>query len=282
VAFVAASSQGALQGGGLGDSPAIVPGLVLLSAVGLIDDIRDLPRFPRYAVHVGVASLAVFTLRVPGAAEGKLIWLFAPLLVVGLTYLINAVNFMDGIDMLVAGTGVVILAFLSWFTEDPTWLLVAAAYAGFVPFNLPPARLFMGDAGSTTLGALIGVAILSGASRLRWEHSLVLAPLVGDSTYTLLRRLLRGEDIFSAHHSHIYQRLLRSGLSHGKISASYIAATFAAGLSVVTAGSLGAAASGAACLALLLSIELYLKRRKVPFTRPAAALRVTAGSVDST
>jgi UDP-N-acetylmuramyl pentapeptide phosphotransferase/UDP-N-acetylglucosamine-1-phosphate transferase len=189
----------------------------------------------------------------------------AVLLVTGL---INAVNFMDGIDALVGSTGCIILAYLGWRTRDPVWLVFAAAYAGFLPFNWPPARLFMGDAGSTTLGGLVGVALIAGRDELASSDLVVLVPLLGDASYTLLRRLLRQENVVLAHHSHLYQRLLRAGASHGRISLGYAFATLASAGLASTLGSTGALIALAACAGLVLVLELHLARKGVPFTRP--------------
>src|SRR5207237_9572820 len=113
--------------------------------------------------------------------------------------------------------------------------LLAAGSAGFLRFNLPPARLFMGDFGSTFLGfsfaglpplASIGV----GGGRLTIEFGpLLLAPFLFDSLVTLGRRFLKGERWYAAHRSHYYQRLVRCGLSHAQVTGLY------AGLAVVAA-----------------------------------------------
>jgi UDP-GlcNAc:undecaprenyl-phosphate/decaprenyl-phosphate GlcNAc-1-phosphate transferase len=139
-------------------------------------------------------------------------------------WLTNLYNFMDGSDGL-AGSMAVIgfgtygiaawiggaqpLAFLSWS--------VAMAAAGFLVFNFPPARIFMGDVGSIPLGFLAGAIGVSG-----WQHDIwplwfpavVFAPFVVDASVTLGRRLLRGERLWQAHRLHFYQRLILSGWSH--------------------------------------------------------------------
>jgi UDP-N-acetylmuramyl pentapeptide phosphotransferase/UDP-N-acetylglucosamine-1-phosphate transferase len=240
----------------------------LLGVVGLLDDLHDLPRSARYAVQLAVAAGAVSFLGVPSLGPLPA-WLVYPAAIVGFTYLVNAFNFMDGIDALVAGTGAIILGFLAYFSGNPAWLVLAGAYLGFLIHNLPPARLFMGDAGSTALGALVSVALLAERAALRPAELLVLGPLIGDSAYTLMRRLLRGENVFQAHHSHIYQRLLRAGHSHGRISAGYALATLAIGCSIALFGDAGAWASLLALVLSLLGAEAYLERQKVPFTRAA-------------
>jgi UDP-N-acetylmuramyl pentapeptide phosphotransferase/UDP-N-acetylglucosamine-1-phosphate transferase len=238
-----------------------------LGLLGLLDDACDLPRSLRYAAQLVIAATTVHWLGHPGPSGrflGKGVLLAS---VVGYTALVNAFNFMDGIDALVAGTGAVICGFLAWFTGDPIWFLLACSYGGFLVFNIPPARIFMGDAGSTALGGLVGVAVLSGHDSLRPGQYLIFGPLLGDSAYTIARRLIRGENIFMAHHSHVYQRLLRAGHSHAVISGGYAATTMALGLLVARGNNVAAVAGASGCATALALLELHLARRKIPFTR---------------
>lgn len=250
---------------------AVLLVVLVLAPVGLADDARDLSRAVRYAAHLAVA-MGVVLLLAPAAGVheglGLAVSVLAALFVTGL---INTVNFMDGIDGLVAGTGALALAFLGWQSDDAAWLVFAAAYAGFLVFNLPPARLFMGDAGSTTLGGLLGVALIAGRERLALADLVVLAPLLGDAAYTLCRRLLRAENVLRAHHSHLYQRLLRSGLSHGRISLGYAIATLLAALLARTFGASGALVALGGCAVAVLAIERHVARAGVPFTRPVSS-----------
>lgn len=247
---------------------AVALTVTVLAAVGLADDARDLSRGVRYSAHLAVAAGVVLLLVPEARVQGPLTILLGLLAALLVTGLINAVNFMDGIDALVAGSGTIALAFLGWQSADPAWLVFAAAYAGFLRFNLPPARVFMGDAGSTTLGGLLGVALVAGRERLAPADLVVLAPLLGDAAYTLLRRLLRGENVLHAHHSHLYQRLLRAGLSHGRISLGYALVTLLMALLARTFGTPGALVALAGCALAVLAIERYLAQRGVPFTRP--------------
>lgn len=259
----------AIAGGALGTGPrwhAALAVAVPLAAVGLVDDLFDLPRSLRFGVQLAAAAVAVWFLGpLPIPLPPAVV---AAISVVGLAVFINQVNFMDGMDALVGGSGSVALLVLGKATGDPFWYLVAAAYAGFLVHNLPPARIFMGDAGSTVLGGLLGIAVLSGWRVLRAEHLLVLVPLMGDSTYTLIRRLIRRENIFRAHHSHIYQRLLRAGHGHGAISAGYAVLTAMLGGLGLWGGRLGGLAGLAISAGLLLAAERYLSMRAVPFRRP--------------
>lgn len=243
----------------------------MLSLLGLLDDVFDLPAIGRFSVHGLVACAVVNWVGHPGPSTGLAAWLAFVACVVMVVGSINAFNFMDGIDALVGGTGVIIVSILAFLTHDPLWFLLAASYAGFLLFNLPPARIFMGDAGSTVLGGLVGVALLSGREQLELRHLLLFAPLVGDSAYTVVRRLLRGENVLRAHHSHIYQRLLRAGHSHGTISAGYALATLLIALVVIVAGDVAALVIAVLSAISVIAIERYLTARGVPFTRPLPA-----------
>jgi len=128
-----------------------------------------------------------------------------------------ASGFAGGMAVIGFGT----LAVLGWMGGDARYALlcasVAAAAAGFLWFNFPPARLFMGDVGSAALGFL-AAGLLLWADRAGlfplWVGLLVFSPFIVDATVTLLRRLLRGEKVWQAHRSHYYQRLVRMGWGH--------------------------------------------------------------------
>ena len=151
-------------------------------------------------------------------------------------------------------------------TQDPLWFLLAASYAGFLVFNLPPAKIFMGDAGSTTLGGLVAIALLSGRDHLEPRHLLLFGPLIGDAAYTVVRRLLRGEHVWRAHHSHLYQRLIRVGHSHARVSAYYVIATLAIGLLVTFGGVASAVVGAVICVFAIVLVERYLSRTAGPIT----------------
>jgi UDP-N-acetylmuramyl pentapeptide phosphotransferase/UDP-N-acetylglucosamine-1-phosphate transferase len=150
---------------------------------------------------------------------------------------------MDGIDGLATSQAIVAgvaIAVAATAVANPLVAigagLLAAASAGFLLSNLPPARLFMGDVGSTFLGfSFAGLSLLGnlgvGGGRLPVEFGLVvLAPFLFDGLLTLARRILRGERWYAAHRSHYYQRLVQGGLSHAQVTGLY------AGLAVVAAG----------------------------------------------
>jgi UDP-N-acetylmuramyl pentapeptide phosphotransferase/UDP-N-acetylglucosamine-1-phosphate transferase len=214
-------------------------GALLVASVSFVDDLHPLSAAPRLLTHL----IGALILTVVGVQERELPLLIAlPLAFVYISLVTNVYNFMDGIDGLaacqaiVAGTALLIAGYA---IHNPLVAigggLLAAASAGFVVFNVPPARLFMGDVGSTFLGfSFAGLSLLGnigvGGGQLPVEFGVViLAPFLFDSLVTLARRILRGERWYAAHRSHYYQRLILLGWSHAQVTALY------AGLAVVAA-----------------------------------------------
>ena len=208
-------------------------GALLVAAVSFADDVRSLPAGPRLAVHV----LGALLLTLVGVQQRELPVLLAlPLAFVWIALVTNIYNFMDGIDGLAASQAVIAGAALAIAgTVVGNSLvsigggLIAAASAGFLTQNLPPARLFMGDVGSTFLGFnFAGLSLLGnlgvGGGRLPIEFGIVvLAPFLFDSVVTLARRIAGGERWYAAHRSHFYQRLVSHGLSHALVTSLYAA-----------------------------------------------------------
>jgi UDP-N-acetylmuramyl pentapeptide phosphotransferase/UDP-N-acetylglucosamine-1-phosphate transferase len=205
---------------------------VLVAGISLWDDFGHVSRRLRLLVH-GMAALVlaagglVWTrLDLPGID-----WAFPATLAVSLTvlytvWMINLYNFMDGMDGLAGGMGLfgfAALAVLGWQGGEPLFSLVAAstaaACAGFLTSNFPPARIFLGDLGSSTLGLLAAGLSLWGSQRglfPLWAAWLAFSPFIVDATWTLLRRLARRERIWEPHRSHHYQRLVLAGWGHRK------------------------------------------------------------------
>lgn len=142
-------------------------------------------------------------------------WLGHALAALYLVWLLNLYNFMDGIDGIASleaicvCIGGALLFVLSGHADEAALpLLMAAAVAGFLFWNFPPARIFMGDAGSGFLGVSLGILSLQAAwvaPQLLWSWLILLGVFVVDATFTLLRRLLRGDKVYEAHRSHAYQ-----------------------------------------------------------------------------
>ncbi|HMX94425.1 MAG TPA: glycosyltransferase family 4 protein, partial [Elusimicrobiota bacterium] len=200
------------------------PLLGLAAALGLfsfLDDRFGLPVTLRLAIHLGAA--VVFTGL--GGFWSDLRWGIA------LTFLIvwgtNLFNFMDGSDGLAGGMaffGFAAYGAAAGGADHPSGLLasgIAAGAAGFLLFNFPPARVFLGDAGSIPLGFLAAAMGVEGWARGRWPAwfpALVFAPFWVDATVTLVRRTLRGEPVWRAHRTHYYQRLIQMGWGHRKMA----------------------------------------------------------------
>lgn len=189
-----------------------------LAAVSFIDDVAGLPTLARLTAHVAAAAVVlVYQL---GYAEPVLF----TVLVLAVAWYANLYNFMDGSDGLAGGMALfgfgayAIAALLSGADAFAALCAsLAAAAAGFLVFNFPPARLFMGDVGSVPIGFLASALGVVGWSRGYWPlwfPLLVFAPFVCDATLTLLRRLIRRERVWQAHRDHYYQRLVRMGFGH--------------------------------------------------------------------
>lgn len=267
---------------------AIVVGGGAVAAIGWIDDRRGVRASVRFVVHFAAAAWALYwaggmpvltfgTHALPlgplGAALGAL----------AIVWLTNLYNFMDGIDgiagseaVLVGGVG----GALAWAAGDGSTAIVAlvtcGAAAGFLVWNWPPARIFMGDVGSGLLGFVFGALALfsergGGVPAMVWL--VLLGAFVGDATITLVRRVARGERWYEAHHSHAYQRVVQSGWPHRRATLATI------GLNVVLAGlgalawhwpdSMGYAVAAAAGCVGAAYLVVERRRAMTPAPRPS-------------
>jgi len=217
---------------------ALSLGAGLVALAGWIDDSRGLSYRQRLVVQVIGAAIVMVaighyqTVAVPLFGEIDLALLGVPLTFFWITGLTNAYNFMDGIDGIAGGQAVA--AGLGWMllglTGDQPFaalpgILLAAAGLGFLVHNWPPARIFMGDVGSAFIGFVLAVLPVIAARKdplFLIAGFLVVWPFVFDTAFTLVRRLMRRENVFEAHRSHIYQRLVISGYGHRSVSLLYI------------------------------------------------------------
>lgn len=196
-----------------------------LALVGFLDDRHNLPALLRYGVQLATA-LVVILLSPLVSHTVKLLPLLS-LLVIAVTAVINFTNFMDGLDGLVAGCMAVAMtaAAIHLLAPWPIWALVGALL-GFLLWNWSPAIVFMGDVGSTFLGAVFAMLVLQASS---WPEALALlllaTPLLGDACICVPRRLMAGQRVFQAHRLHLFQRLHQAGWPHARVSSLYIAAT---------------------------------------------------------
>lgn len=194
----------------------------VLSAVSLLDDVRGLPVSVRFLAHFGASVVCLLALGLTG-------WLLlaSALAVVWMT---NLYNFMDGSDGLAGGMAAIgfgALALAAWLGAEPELAAIctaiAAAALAFLCFNFPPARLFMGDAGSIPLGFLAATLGILGTIQHVWPWLfplLAFSPFIVDASLTLTRRALRGERVWQAHRSHYYQRVVLLGASHRQLALS--------------------------------------------------------------
>lgn len=194
-------------------------GAALLVGVSFLEDLAGLPIVGRLVAHLLAAGVLV-----AGLLFQDLGWGWAAVAVMAVAWMVNLYNFMDGMDGLAGGMAVFGFGFLAsaaWLAGDSQLALVslsiAAAGGGFLCFNFHPARIFLGDAGSTTLGFLAAGVGLIGWKNGTWPLGvplLVFSPFIVDASVTLARRMMRGEKFWQAHRSHFYQRLVLSGWSH--------------------------------------------------------------------
>jgi UDP-N-acetylmuramyl pentapeptide phosphotransferase/UDP-N-acetylglucosamine-1-phosphate transferase len=213
-------------------------GAGLIAAVSWLDDLRSLSNRVRFAAHMLGAALAILAfgywtdITVPLVGSLHLGLLGLPIAFIWIVGLTNAYNFMDGIDGIAGGQAVVAgsgWAVVGWLTDQPLLgimgVLLAAASLGFLGQNWPPARIFMGDVGSAFLGytfAVLSVAAAQHDPRLALVGILFVWPFVFDTTFTFLRRLKHHENVFAAHRSHLYQRLVIAGYDHRFVTLLYI------------------------------------------------------------
>ena len=209
------------------------------SSLSWLDDRINLTASRRFIVQIGLAVLSVFAF---GAVEVIQINtsydLYLPLFgvglsVVGVVWLANLYNFMDGMDGLAGSQTLIAAATMSfwlWQYGDQglaiVCLVLSAASYGFLWWNWHPAKIFMGDVGSVTIGAFFATITLIAVSRYNMpviSFALLLGVFVADATITVIRRLFKREKVWQAHRSHYYQRLANLGFNHSKIVIGLIA-----------------------------------------------------------
>jgi glycosyltransferase WbpL len=202
---------------------------LLLMALGVVDDRLQLSVRLRFAIYTLCCALVSLGLLLPlGGA-----WWCLPVTVL-LLWLLNLYNFMDGIDGIAsiqAFLACAAAALLSLVYRGATeyalfCLLLGCCHLGFLVWNFPPARLFMGDAGSVPTGFLLGGLALLGEVSGALPATVWLVLLAGflvDASWTLVRRMLRGDDFTRPHREHLYQRLSRHWGSHLAVDLALIA-----------------------------------------------------------
>ncbi len=208
----------------------VIAASVLIAIVSFLDDLWDWP----FAVKLGAQLLAalaavgsgvyVMDYRLPYVGPLYVGWIGGPATLAWILFVTNAMNFIDGLDGLCGGVALIAAAFLAgigaahggWFAYFAA-LLLAAGLIGFLPFNFPRARIFMGDVGSQFCGFVLAVLGVVASRFDGVELSLLLVPMLlsgvlFDVLFTLCRRALRGERLTAPHRGHLYQVAQRSGL----------------------------------------------------------------------
>jgi len=227
----------------------VIIGGILIAAIGLLDDFRHVPAKWRLLIHAIVASYAVILLGIPDIGISVLTIkpniILEILFVIGIIWLINLYNFMDGIDGLasaealsVSGSAALVMLIgtgsASFITQPEAsynfalvflLLIFMISVFGFLIWNWPPAKIFMGDVGSSYLGFVFGVLVISTpmASILTiWTWLILLGVFFVDATTTLIRRIIAGERWYAAHRTHAYQHAAQKFGSHRVVTVSVI------------------------------------------------------------
>ncbi|MFT3791834.1 MAG: glycosyltransferase family 4 protein [Rudaea sp.] len=266
LAILAVRGQQTIFGGWLAAA------IVLVAAVGWADDHRPLSARLRLFTHLlsvvvlyfplfrFLATLTTSNIALAGSAEAAaaetsltkdaVVFIAVAVFLLANAWFINLHNFMDGIDGLLASQAVFVFLALAWTVSGDSqtvlWLC-AAAVVGFLPFNFPRARTFMGDVGSGPLGLLIAVAVMLQVLSFRgspFSGLIACSAFVVDATFTLLSRMCAHRRWYSAHREHLYQWLVRSGSSHARVVAFYMGWNLFVVVPVLYAANRGAAASG--------------------------------------
>ena len=216
----------------------VLCGLIIsLVVLGASDDAGGIGVGLRFAVQVIIALLVIVlsdgvsSIRIWAQAEWSQIWVLSTLALISFLWLVNLHNFMDGSDGLAAQQAIwsaLAYAAVFYFNQQSFEFLVAlllvASSCGFLIWNRPRARIFLGDSGSLVLGGLIAwfaIRALQTDSASLAICILISSVFVVDATATLLTRLVRGERWYTPHRSHAYQRLIDQGWSHARVLATY-------------------------------------------------------------
>ncbi len=208
-----------------------------IAAIGLLDDIRHIPARWRLSCHFIGAAVVLYwlggmpPLMIAGTSY-DLGWIANLVAIVFLVWLLNLYNFMDGIDG-IAGIEAITVCLggiiLYWLHQELTglWIIpmtLVAATSGFLFWNFPKARIFMGDSGSGFVGFVLGIFALQAVEfspDLLWGWLILLGAFIVDATVTLVRRIMRGEKFYEAHKNHAYQYASRKFASHIPVSIAF-------------------------------------------------------------
>ena len=261
-------------------------GAVVIVVLGVLDDIYALPAMPKFLVQIGAALIAVLQGNVithlsnPNLFSASPIWnlgvLSIPFSVLWIVAITNAVNLIDGLDGLACGVSAIssmtLLVIALTVSEPQVALLMAAlsgACLGFLPYNLNPAKIFMGDTGSTFLGYILAVVSIQGlfkyATIISFAVPFLLMGLpIFDTCFAILRRVSHGQSPMAPDRGHIHHRLIDMGLSQKQAVAVLYVISAILGLSAVILTTSGVAKAmlflASLCVAGGVAAMLFLNR----------------------
>jgi UDP-N-acetylmuramyl pentapeptide phosphotransferase/UDP-N-acetylglucosamine-1-phosphate transferase len=239
---------------------------VMVTLLALADEHRALPQWLRLLVQFIVAAVAVLALEYwpPSFADapfgvGLPIWVLGAVAILWITWVINAYNFMDGINGIASTQAIVcgvtlglLFARVSDVAGQVLAFSLAGAALGFLPWNFPSASIFMGDVGAYMFGFFFSaLALRAGAEQMLIPAALPLLPFLSDATGTLVRRIAKREAFFRAHRSHYYQRLNILGWSHARVTSVWTFLALACSVVALSYDSLSPANRTVAVVALL-------------------------------
>ncbi|MDP3950829.1 glycosyltransferase family 4 protein [Microbacterium sp.] len=237
----------------------------LLAAVGIIDDVRSLSSTLRLLSQVATATaVAGLLIRFSDAS-----WWWLPVLVVGIVGYVNAFNFMDGVNGISGLTALVVGLWWVWAGQAEghsilagLGLVLAGAALGFLPWNAPNAKVFLGDVGSYGIGVFVaGLSAVAVTDGLPWHWAVVPLIVYGsDTAWVLLQRFRGGRSLTEAHREHVYQRLVDGGWTH--VASASLCAGTAAAVCFVTATA-GNAVHWWAALTSTLLVLAYLNAARL-------------------
>jgi UDP-N-acetylmuramyl pentapeptide phosphotransferase/UDP-N-acetylglucosamine-1-phosphate transferase len=247
---------------------------IILAGVSLADDLINIKPSIRLAAQLLTATLAIYFLH--GIEPLKLFggvllpsYIIMPVVILGVVWFINLFNFLDGIDGYASVEAISLSVIFFILTNNGINLILIAAVAGFLIWNWPKARIFMGDVGSTQLGfilAVLGVSYHNAGQVPIILWIIITMPFWFDATLTLYRRWRNKEVLSQAHRKHIYQRLVQSGFSHLQVDIFLIIVNIILGV-FAFAGKLNTVLQipfFIASILIMFLIAIYAERRK-PF-----------------
>ncbi|MDD3164285.1 MAG: MraY family glycosyltransferase [Oscillospiraceae bacterium] len=233
----------------------ILMGAVIIVVLGVLDDIMALPALPKFFVQIFAASIAVYHGCVIQFVSNfnifssslylNLGWLSIPVTVIWIVAITNAVNFIDGLDGLAVGVSAIssgtLLVIALMVSEGNVAIVIAAllgACIGFIPYNFNPAKIFMGDTGSTFLGYILATLSIQGLFKMYAIISfavpfLILGVPIFDICFAFLRRIAKGQNPMIADRGHIHHRLIDMGFSQKQTVAIAYMMTAILGLAAV-------------------------------------------------